>query len=228
MARILVVEDEKSILEVVTLNLELDGHEVVVATTGKKAVDIFGGQRFDLIILDVMLPEMNGFDVCEKIRLTNTEIPILFLTARDLVEDKIQGLKSGGDDYLVKPFHLEEFLLRVKSLLKRVPTESIQKTHIVTFGNNTVDFSSFEAFTYAGNKLQLTSREASLLRLLVHKKNQVVSRNEIMEKVWEYDVFPSSRTIDNFIVNFRKHFEQDSRNPRHFHSVRGVGYKFIE
>ncbi len=227
-ARILLAEDEKSLREGITLNLELEGYEVEAVENGAAALKVFGEQRFTLAILDVMMPEVNGFEVCEKIRLSDTETPILFLTAKDTSKDKINGLKVGADDYLTKPFNLEELLLRVKVLVKRSfkSNEDADEFSDYNFGENRVNFNTFTAQTLKG-EISLTSKELKLLKLLIDRKNEVVSRQQILQYVWGYDVFPSTRTIDNFILSFRKYFEENPKKPQHFHSVRGVGYKFI-
>lgn len=226
--RILLVEDEKNLLEAIKLNLEMEGYEVITAVTGTDAIKTFDSQRFNLVILDVMLPEMDGYRVCESIRLSNSETPILFLTAKDSSEDKIKGLKMGADDYLTKPFNLEEFLLRVKNLvrfgLKRKEVEKINS--VAKFGGNEIDFTTFSAKGVGGKKILLRQREAALLKLLIERKNEVISRNYILETIWKYDVYPNTRTIDNFILTFRKYFEKDSKRPKHFFSIRGVGYQF--
>jgi len=224
--RILLVEDEENIRKGIQLNLELDGYEVVVAEDGKKAMSRFQSEHFDLIVLDIMLPELDGLQVCEQIRLTNTKVPILMLTARGEAQDRIEGLKKGADDYLPKPFVLEEFLLRVNNLIKRTSTAPENSPEVYKFGTNKVNFLTYEAEGING-KFTLTKREAMLLKLLIDRKNEVVSRQQILQSVWGYDVFPSTRTIDNFILSFRKNFEQDQRKPKYFHSVRGVGYRFI-
>jgi len=226
--RILLAEDEESLRLGITLNLELEGYEVEAVCNGLEAVKIFNEQRFTLVILDVMMPEMNGFEVCEKIRLTNTDTPILFLTAKDTSQDKVKGLKIGADDYLTKPFNLEELLLRVKILIKHALKGSKNEfaTSKYTFGNNKINFSTFVAQTAKGN-VSLTSKESQLLKLLIDRKNEVVSRQQILQYVWGYDVFPSTRTIDNFILSFRKYFEENPKKPEFFQSVRGVGYKFV-
>lgn len=224
--RILLAEDEENIRDIVKLNLELENFEVVETDNGKEAVHLFHEQYFDLIILDVMMPEMNGFEVCEQIRLTNTSVPVIFLTAKDTSHDRIMGLKKGADDYLTKPFTLEELLLRIQNLLKRSNRQAHDESEVFTFGNNKVNFATFEAVGNQG-AFNLTKKEAMLLKLLVERKNEVVSRNQILQFVWGYDVFPTTRTIDNFILSFRKYFEQDPANPRYFLSIRGVGYKFV-
>ncbi len=224
--RILLAEDEENIRDIVKLNLELENYEIVETDNGKEAVSLFHEQYFDLIILDVMMPEMNGFEVCEQIRLTNTEVPVIFLTAKDTSQDRINGLKKGADDYLIKPFTLEELLLRIQNLLKRSNRQAHDESELFTFGTNKVNFATFEAVGNQG-AFNLTKKEAMLLKLLVERKNEVVSRNQILQFVWGYDVFPTTRTIDNFILSFRKYFEQDPSNPRSFLSIRGVGYKFV-
>lgn len=226
--RILIVEDEDHIRENLKLNLELEGYEVVAVGDGAKAVKVFREQRFDLVILDVMLPEMDGFDVCEQIRLEDRETAVLFLTAKDASVDKIKGLKTGGDDYLTKPFNLEELLLRIMNLLKRsskAPAEDKFSTY--AFGGNAVNFVTYEAHGVNGD-VKLTNKELKLLKLLIDRRNEVVSRTLILQTVWGYDVYPSTRTIDNFILAFRKYFEKDPKNPEYFHAIRGVGYKFTD
>jgi two-component system alkaline phosphatase synthesis response regulator PhoP len=224
--RILLVEDEHHIRDAVKLNLELDGYEVVATDNGKKAIDLIGGQHFDLLLLDVMLPDVDGFSITEHVRLTNLEVPILLLTAKDTAADRVTGLKKGADDYLTKPFNLEELLLRVSKLLRRSQRVKGESLEIFEFGGNHVNFETFEATTFRGEALILTKKEAMLLKLLVERKNEVVSRNQILQAVWGYDVFPSTRTIDNFILAYRKYFEADAKQPQFFHSIRGVGYKF--
>ncbi|MBX7108073.1 MAG: response regulator transcription factor [Chitinophagales bacterium] len=228
--RILLVEDEENLLEAIKLNLEMEGYEVTVAITGPQALKKFSEERFNLVILDIMLPELDGYQVCQTIRVTNSELPILFLTAKDTSEDKVMGLKMGADDYLTKPFNLEELLLRAKRLIRHSMKGTVneKQTHIFRFGDNEIDFTTFTAKGKSKKPIQLTKREAALLKLLIERKNEVVSRKQILQTVWGYDVFPSTRTIDNFILTFRKYFEKDSRNPVYFHSIRGVGYKFTD
>lgn len=226
MKRILIVEDEESIRKLLKLNLELEGYEVVQAADGKTGMELTTGQHFDLILLDVMLPEIDGFDVCEQIRLNNMEVPILFLTAKDSPSDRVTGLKKGGDDYLTKPFNLEELLLRIQNLLKRSGGQIAEETTTYQFGENVVNFKTFEANGVNG-PFTLTKKEAMLLKLFIDRQGEVVSRQQIMQSVWGYDIYPTTRTIDNFILAFRKHFEKNPRNPEFFHSIRGIGYKFV-
>ena len=222
------VEDEDNLLEAIKLNLELEGYQPVSATDGKSGLHKALSERFDLIILDVMLPEINGFAVCESIRLENKEVPILFLSAKNTSTDRVQGLKLGADDYLAKPFNLEELLLRVQSLIKRGLDRSRSGSDATeyAFGKNGINFTTFEVTTWRNEKLVLSRKEIQLLKLLIDRKGEVVSRRQILEKVWGYDIYPSTRTIDNFILVFRKYFEENQREPVYFHSIRGVGYKF--
>jgi two-component system, OmpR family, alkaline phosphatase synthesis response regulator PhoP len=226
MQRILLVEDEEHIREMVKLNLELDGYEVVAANNGKSALKRIREEHFDILILDVMLPEVDGFQIAEQVRINNSDVPILFLTAKNNPNDRITGLKKGGDDYLTKPFELEELQLRIQKLIKRSQKNGSISLDIATFGNNQVDFQNYTAIGTHG-EISLTKRETMLLKLLIDRKNEVVSRQQILQAVWGYDVYPSTRTIDNFILSFRKYFEEDTREPRYFHSIRGVGYKFV-
>ena len=225
--RILLAEDEEHLLDAIKLNLEMEGYEVVCSKNGSDAVKKFEKQRFNLAILDVMMPEMNGFEVCRHIRLTDSQIPILFLTAKDSSQDKVTGLKIGADDYITKPFNLEELLLRVRVLVRHSLKGSKQDSEVTThkFGDNSINYVTYEAKGVNG-PVQLTKKEVMLMKLLIERKGEVVSRNDILQYVWGYDVYPSTRTIDNFILNFRKYFEKDPRHPIHFQSIRGVGYKF--
>jgi two-component system, OmpR family, alkaline phosphatase synthesis response regulator PhoP len=227
---ILLVEDEENLHEALKLNLELEGYEVTSAFDGTAALKAVQGEYFDLIILDVMLPEMDGINVTETIRISNNEVPILILSAKNSSADRVLGLKKGADDYLTKPFNLEELLLRVYKLIDK--NKKLQdKTTIgdqYTFGNNSIDFKAQQATGHSGQLIELSKKETMLLKLLIENKNEVVPREKILQAVWGYNVYPTTRTIDNFILNFRKYFEADSRNPKYFHSVRGVGYKYAE
>ncbi len=225
--KILLVEDEESLLDIIKLNLELEGYEVTSVTNGKVALHEIRNKRFDLVVLDVMLPEMDGFSICHAVRLDNNPVPILFLTAKNSSEDRVYGLKIGGDDYLSKPFNLEELLLRVQILLKRNSVASNKENNnVLHFGNCEVNFITYEVKGYDGKKHQITKREILLFKLLSERKNEVVSREEILEKIWGEDVSTTTRTVDNYIVAFRKYFEQNPKEPKYFHSIRSVGYRF--
>jgi len=227
-ASILVVEDEEHLQGALKLNLELEGYEVSCVSDGRAALEKVDEEYFDLILLDIMLPELDGFEVCENIRLRNIDTPILMLSARTGSEDRVMGLKRGADDYLNKPFNLEELLLRVEKLIEKNKKlqEKSSITEQVEFGGNKIDFRAQLAVNMKGENIELSKKETMLLKLLMEYKNEVVSREKILQSVWGYQVYPTTRTIDNFILNFRKYFESDPREPKHFHSVRGVGYKF--
>lgn len=227
---ILLVEDEENLQEALRLNFEIEGYEVTSAYDGAAALEAVRNEYFDLIILDVMLPEIDGINVCENIRLSNTEIPILMLSAKNSSADRVLGLKKGADDYLTKPFDLEELLLRVNKLINKSQRISAkeQVADEYSFGQSNIKFKALECTTIDGETIALTKKEAMLLKLLIENKNEVVTREKILQAVWGYNVYPTTRTIDNFILNFRKYFENDSRNPKFFHSVRGLGYKFTD
>lgn len=227
---ILLVEDEENLHDALKLNLELEGYEITSAYDGSEALQKIQQEYFDLIIMDVMLPEVDGITATENIRLQNNEVPILILSAKDTSADRVFGLKKGADDYLTKPFNLEELLLRIQKLIEK--NRKMQEKDFIgdtySFGKNTIDFKAQEVVTRNGERLQISKKEAMLLKLLIENKNEVVTREKILQAVWGYNVYPTTRTIDNFILNFRKYFEEDSRNPQYFHSVRGVGYKYTE
>lgn len=227
---ILLADDEKHLHETLRLNLELEGYEVTSAYDGKKALELIQSSYFDLLIFDVMMPELDGVSLTEAIRVTGSETPILILSARGSSLDKVIGLKKGANDYLTKPFNLEELLLRVEKLLsyntrlkyKESPVEEYR------FGGNSIDFKAHTALTHEGETISLSKKEAMLLKLLIDNKGEVVTREKILQIVWGYNIFPNTRTIDNFLLFFRKKFETDSTKPKHFLSARGVGYKFMD
>lgn len=225
--RILLVEDEENLVDIIKMNLEAEDFVVKVANDGKEAIDLFNEQRFDLVVLDIMLPNVDGITVSETIRLKNTTVPIIMLSAKSAPSDRVAGLKAGADDYLTKPFDLEEFLLRIQLLLKRKRySDGSTEISEYNFDGNSINFLTYEFRGIGDRKGKLSAKENKLLKLLIDKKNQVVSRDQILELVWGVDVYPSTRTIDNYLLNFRKYFEQDPKHPKYFHSVRGVGYKF--
>ncbi len=227
---ILLVEDEENLHEALKLNLELEGYEITSAYDGNKALQAVQAEYFDLIILDIMLPEVDGITALESIRVQNNNVPVLILSARNNSADRVLGLKKGADDYLTKPFNLEELLLRIQKLIEKnkrlLDKDTVGDTY--DFGKNHIDFKAQEARIKNGERIQLSKKETMLLKLLIENKNDVVPREKILQTVWGYNVYPTTRTIDNFILSFRKYFEEDSRNPRYFHSVRGVGYKYSE
>jgi len=227
---ILLVEDEENLHDALRLNLELENYLVSSAYDGNQALKALSDEYFDLVILDVMLPGIDGITVAETIRVQQNPVPILILSARNSSADRVLGLKKGADDYLNKPFNLEELLLRVQKLIDK--NERLQERDTVpdkyVFGKNTIYFKAQEAVNSKNERIHLSKKESMLLKLLIENKNEVVKREKILQSVWGYHVYPNTRTIDNLILNFRKYFEEDSRKPRHFHSVRGVGYKYTE
>jgi two-component system alkaline phosphatase synthesis response regulator PhoP len=225
MISICLVEDERSLRDMIQLNLELEGYTVTTFQDGKEALNAFEKNiDFSLIILDVMLPFVSGLNLCRFIREKST-VPILFLSAKGTTADRVNGLKLGANDYLPKPFDLEELLLKVHILSQQISTNKEILSYQV--GNLSIDLSSFEVKNSSGITVHVFSkREVELLKLFKEKESKVISRDEILDEIWGKDQFPTSRTIDNYILVFRKIFEKDPKNPIHFHSIRGVGYKF--
>jgi two-component system alkaline phosphatase synthesis response regulator PhoP len=225
MAQILIAEDEINLMETIKLNLELENHSVTASIDGIAALNQLKTKSYDLAILDVMLPEIDGFTVCENIRTLGITTPVLFLTAKNDPGSRIKGLKLGANDYLGKPFELEELLLRIDNLLNRnniQNSSNLIKTTVIN--KREINFENYSV-SYLGSIENLSKKELELLQLLYNAKNKVVSRDEILEKVWRGETIPTPRTIDNFILQFRKLFEDDPKNPKYFLSIRGVGYK---
>ncbi len=225
--RILIVEDEEHIADGLRLNLQSHGYETAIASDGRMALDMWRDGSFDLIILDIMLPGTDGLQVCRTIRKEAGRIPILFLTARDREDDRIAGLVAGGDDYITKPFNLKELLLRVAAMFRRqtwYSSEFLPSTRI-EFGGNWVDIGSYHARAQAG-KVELSQKEVMIMKFLAEHADEVVTRDMILDAVWGYNVYPTNRTVDNFIVKLRKLFEPDPSNPQYIHTIRGAGYKF--
>jgi two-component system, OmpR family, alkaline phosphatase synthesis response regulator PhoP len=230
-AHVLVVEDDANLAAGVMENLRAEGYEVSLAGDGEQALTWLGAHLCALVVLDVMLPGADGLTVCRTLRERGNTTPVLFLTARGDPADRVRGLEAGGDDYLAKPFHLQEFLLRVRAILRRWDwyrsVSATADTAVLRFGGNEVDFRVFRARAWTGEAQELTEKEAMILKVLAEHAGQIVSREDLLERVWGYDVFPSTRTVDNFILRLRKRFEKDPANPRHFLTVWGVGYRFL-
>jgi two-component system, OmpR family, alkaline phosphatase synthesis response regulator PhoP len=226
--RILIVEDEPGMAQILAENLELEGMDISIAPNGKDALEQWRSLEPDLVVLDVMLPQLNGFEVCTQMRESGSRTPVLFLSAKGQAEDRVQGLKSGGDDYVVKPFHLPEFMLRVSNMLRRATwvNKELETGFVFSFGGHSVDFRAWTTKLQNGRTESLNEREIMIFKLLTERKNAVVSRDEILDVVWGNDVFPSSRTIDNFVVRLRRFFEPDPSSPIYLHTVWGVGYRF--
>jgi len=226
--KICLIEDEESLSDLIKMNLELEGYAIDTIAHGTEAfLRAFEMESFDLVILDVMLPEVSGLTICKEIR-KYSRVPILFLSAKGTTQDRIAGLKLGANDYLPKPFDLEELLLRVQILVEGIEevTSVIDK---ITIGDFSVNFTSYLVHNLnTDEKHDLSKREIDLLKLFNSKQGLVISRDEILDTLWGNDQFPTSRTIDNYILNFRKIFETDPKTPKYFHSIRGVGYKFVK
>lgn len=227
--RILIVEDEKSLAIGLKFNLEEDGYVASIAKDGREALKMFGKGNFDLVILDIMLPFVDGFQVAEEMRQESPQIPILMLTARTGVQDRVRGLETGADDYMAKPFHLAELLVRIKGMLKRKQwyKQITASTPVYRFGDNFVDFSKLECSS-GRRKFKLTAREAVLLRYLIENRGRNVTRQELLENVWQISSEIETRTVDNFIVRLRRLFEPDPSMPVFIKSVRSVGYMFSD
>lgn len=231
-ARLLVIEDEENLAAGLKLNLELEGYEVDVARSAREAGErLLRIHAYRCIVLDVMLPDVDGFTLCRRLRQSGNFLPVIMLTARDSAEDRVRGLESGADDYLVKPFELDELLARVRSLMRRQQwdrseEQATQAVNTCRFGRAKVDFDAHEV-EVGGRPIRLTRLELDLLRYFVEHPGQVLGRQELLEQVWKLQSSSSVRTVDNFISRLRRHFEIAPSSPQHFVSVRGRGYKFV-
>ena len=226
-SRILLVEDEENLANGLEYNLTAEGYAVALARDGKEAIKFFDESEFDLVVLDIMLPYFNGFEIAKHIRDKHPQMPILMLTARTGVEDKVKGLELGADDYLTKPFHLKELLLRIRGMLKRKKWYKkvlIENPHY-NFGRNKINFENLKC-SNGKKEFQLTSYEAMIKKYLLENKDKVVTRKELLENVWNMNPDIETRTVDNFIVRLRKYFEEDPSDPKYIVSVRSAGYMF--
>lgn len=225
--KILLVEDEDNLAKGLEYNLTEEGYKVTLAKDGREAVKLVDAEKFDLVLLDIMLPYLNGFEIAEHIRKDQPQMPILMLTAKTTAKDKIKGLEAGADDYLTKPFNLDELLLRVKGMLKRKEwyKSTLDENPVYTFGNNKVNFDKLVCIK-DDKKFNLTQQEAMVLKYLIDNKGKVISRKELLEKVWHTNPDVETRTVDNFIARLRKYFEPEPSKPIFFKSVRSAGYIF--
>ena len=225
--KIVVVEDEAHLAKGLQFNLEREGYRVTLVDNGQSALDLLGKEEFDLMILDIMLPKVSGLEVARRIRSTNMRFPILMLSAKSTDEDRELGLQAGADDYLTKPFHLPELLLRVKGILRRWEwyKEPVHDQEVFQFGDMWINFASGKAKGCSG-EFYLTAKEALLMKLLVKNKGNIVTREELLEKVWGYDPQTETRTVDNFIARLRKYFEKKPQSPKHIITHREKGYEF--
>jgi DNA-binding response OmpR family regulator len=232
MARILIVEDESNLAQGLLFNLKAEGHDVEVASDGEAALTTLHAARFDAVILDVMLPGRNGFEVSAALRSEGNYVPVLMLTARGRPEDVVEGFAAGADDYLPKPFDLSVLLARLNALLRRMSwphaagKKEAEQTTEFCFAGRTIDFAELELHA-RDRTVRLTLMEADLLRYLVRHRECIVSRKELLEQVWHVREDTDTRAIDNFIVRLRRYIEEDPASPRHLQTVRGVGYRFV-
>jgi two-component system, OmpR family, alkaline phosphatase synthesis response regulator PhoP len=229
---VLIIDDEPAMAQVLSENLNADGIRVTTAPDGERGLELWRSLEPDLVVLDVMMPRISGFEVCRRMRASGSRTPVLFLSAKGQAEDRVTGLEAGGDDYLVKPFHLPEFMLRVTNMLRRqawfqrgLETNGPDQS-VFRFGGHSVDFRAWTVTLSNGRAETLGERELMILKLLMERANHVVSRDEILDVVWGSEAFPSSRTVDNFVVRLRRLFEPDPSHPMYFHTVWGVGYRF--
>ena len=227
--RLLVVEDDVRLAQGLCRNLEMEGFRPTTVHTGEDALAAVDAAdpEYDLVVLDIMLPGIDGLEVCRRLRAQTNTIPILFLTARGSDADRILGLQLGADDYLPKPFVVEELVLRVRGILRRAAWSRAPAPTgpVVRVGDHSGDITTMRAETRAG-AASLTEREVMLVRFFAENDGRVLSRGELLERVWGYTFDTSTRTLDTFVHRLRKHFEEDPRHPRHFHTVRAVGYRF--
>jgi len=227
MARILIVEDEREMAAGLKDNFEFDGHEVSIAEDGEIGLDLALSEKPDLIILDVMLPKKSGFDVCREIRAQKMTTPIIMLTARGQEIDKILGLELGADDYMTKPFSVRELLARVKAVLRRSEQGGKGDTGTQKIGKITVDFERYDASDENGT-VELSHKEFEILKYFTAHRGETISRDKLLDDVWGYEAFPTSRTVDNHILKLRKKIEDDPAQPRHILTVHGIGYKYVD
>ena len=225
MSRILVVEDDAAILRGLADNLACESHDVLTATDGERACSIVREQKPDLVILDLMLPRMSGYDVCRTLRGEGVTTPILMLTARGDESDRVLGLDLGADDYLTKPFSIRELLARVRALLRRTQAAA-PSIDVLHFEDTSIDFKRYEARN-AGGLIDMTKKEFGVVRYLAARAGEVVTREELLDQVWGYDSMPTTRTVDNHVASLRAKLEDDPSQPRHLQTVHGVGYKWV-
>ena len=226
MFEILIVEDEEDLLQGLAINLSNEGYRVLKATRGDQGLKLAIEENPHVIILDVMLPEMSGFDVCRELRQKGIDVPIIMLTAKSEEIDRVVGLEIGADDYVTKPFSLRELLARIRVQLRRQRPHATEPMTRYRFGDIEIDFEKFQA-TRKGEPLELTAKEYDILRLLIQCRGEVVTRDRLLDEVWGYEAYPSTRTVDNHILKLRKKLEDDPANPTYILSIYGQGYKFI-
>lgn len=227
MKKILIVEDEPNMRLGLKDNLEFEGYQVDFAEDGEIGLKKIVEGDYSLVLLDVMLPKMSGYDICKTVRKSGNKIPIILLTAKGEEIDKVLGLEFGADDYVTKPFSLRELLARIKAILRRVENNGAKNNDFVKIGRIDVNFSSYNAFEN-GIAIQMSHKEFEILNFLWNRKNSTVSRDELLTNVWGYDENPTTRTVDNFILKLRQKIEKDYNHPQIIITVHGIGYKLID
>lgn len=228
MERLLIVEDEVALAEGLKDNFEIEGYKVILAHDGEAGLNLARAERPDIIILDVMMPKLSGFDVCKELRKSGDQTPIIMLTARTEEVDRILGLELGADDYVAKPFSMRELAARVKAVLRRRPGKKSKNVHIDEIGKIRIDFDHYLAYDRNDKQIDMTFKEFEILKFFLLNKGVTVSRDELLDKVWGYEIYPTSRTVDNHIVKLRKKIEDSPEHPKHILTVYGIGYKYIE
>ncbi len=224
MKTILVIEDDISILRGLKDNLEYEGYSVFTETNGKEGLQLALKENVDLILLDIMLPGMNGYEICRKLKKEKPELPVIMITARGSEVDKVSGLDIGADDYVTKPFSIPELLARVRAIFRRLTQiENIPDEY--SFGNIKLNFTEYKAFRN-NEEIKLSSKEFAIMEYLIKHEGEVIHRHDLLNDVWGFEVMPTTRTVDNFILDLRKKLEEDPSNPQHIVSIRGVGYRF--
>lgn len=223
--RVLIIEDDQALALGLHINLEAEGYEVIHAVSAERGLSHLSESSIDLVVLDVMLPGMDGVEMLKHIRKDNAKLPVLVLTAKSNPEDKVEGLKAGADDYLTKPFHLEEFLLRIKRMLDRY--EWYKSGDILNIGSTRIDFNTLEITSEDGVTCRITPHEANLIQYLISHQGRIVTRGELLKNVWGLDPDIETRTVDTFISRIRRYVEQDPSNPKHIISIRGKGYRYM-
>lgn len=221
---ILIIEDDVSILRGLKDNLSFEGYNVLTSADGQEGLQMAVENHINLLLLDIMLPGINGYDICRRLKKEKPELPIIMITARGSELDKVAGLDLGADDYITKPFSIPELLARVRAVFRRT-LDSTREIAKYSFANVSLDFKKFQA-SVNNEEIKLSSREFAIMKYLIEHEGEVIHRHDLLDKVWGYDVTPSTRTVDNYMLDLRKKFEKDPTNPKHITSIRGAGYKF--
>ncbi|MBN1819575.1 MAG: response regulator transcription factor [Prolixibacteraceae bacterium] len=226
MKSILIIEDDVSILRGLKDNLEYEDYSVLTETDGRKGLETAREKDADLILLDIMLPGINGFEICRKLKKEKPELPIIMITARNSEMDKVSGLDTGADDYVTKPFSIPELMARIRAVLRRFAVSENDPSDDYQFGNVRLDFKEYRAFR-SDKEIRLSAKEFEIMKYFIAHESEAVHRHDLLNEVWGFEAMPTTRTVDNFILDLRKKLEEDPSRPTHFKGIRGVGYKFV-